>query len=242
LRATALRQSYRYTGTQQQEEIIHAVGGEPSLVELFADIVGSMSGHTAPSVTDDSTEIAALVLARSFAEDPFYAWMLPDASTRTTALRAYFHDKLTSALRSPTTTTLLSPTGTSVLLAEQVSGDAPDSPPLTASARRILERWAPTAHVDEVEEVMAAIPHPSGSYAYLDVIGTIPDARGSGEGSTLARAWLASLDATQTVRLDSSNTANLTFYERLGFVRTRTVTLPHGAGTLTPMSRERTGS
>lgn len=70
---------------------------------------------------------------------------------------------------------------------------------------------------------------PLPEHWYLEVLGVVPELQGRGLGSVLLRRRLAQLDAEQLpAYLESSNSRNLTLYERHGFVVTKELLFRHG--------------
>jgi ribosomal protein S18 acetylase RimI-like enzyme len=63
-----------------------------------------------------------------------------------------------------------------------------------------------------------AVLAPSAAVRVIDLVAVHPDARGSGAGSALVNALLASGDGRVDVGTQIANTGALRFYERLGFV------------------------
>jgi ribosomal protein S18 acetylase RimI-like enzyme len=177
---------------------------------------------------------AARTLAASFADDDFYRWMTPDATTRVETLTAYFADKL----RDGAGEVFVSDTHSSVLVVDRITstrqrdtGDRGDPIP-------VLAPYVPLSHRELIVDVFGAVDalHPSEPHLYIDVIASAPEARGQGDGSRLMAEWLAAA-APQFAYLESSNVRNLPFYRRHGFVADEVVTLPYGGLQLTPMSR-----
>lgn len=191
-----------------------------------------MSDVRFPSLPPTSADLGVL-LGAAFETDPFYAWLFPTAETRLSGLTEYFTEKLEYSLASGRDV-LISPSGNTVLVA--YPRPAAPAPEHATASRDIIARYAPPGHLERVLEVFAALPDPAEAHVYLDVIATAPAARGGGEGSALLRRWLQRVGSAR-VLLDSSSTANLPFYERLGFRALPKLVLPHGAGTMTPMER-----
>jgi hypothetical protein len=76
------------------------------------------------------------------------------------------------------------------------------------------------------------------AHFYLSLWGTHPDEQGGGFGGALIRENLAEIDGLhQPAYLESTNGANLERYERLGFERHGSFTLPADGPTVTTMWR-----
>jgi hypothetical protein len=175
--------------------------------------------------------VASAVLTEAFALDPFYRWLVPDAAALVPALSDYFDRKLDHAVARGEA--FLSPSGGSVLVVERLGEGDAEAPDSLAA----LRPFVPSEHLARVREVFTTIDatHPPGAHAYVDVIASSAAVRGRGEGSALLGGWLGGVDGPAF--LQSSNDRNLDFYRRLGFREGSAIELPHGAGTLTPMSR-----
>ncbi|MBI3215701.1 MAG: GNAT family N-acetyltransferase [Mycobacterium sp.] len=80
--------------------------------------------------------------------------------------------------------------------------------------------------------------HPEEPHWYLAFIGSDPTYRGGGFGHALMTAGLARADAEHApAYLESSNAANLGYYQRFGFEVTGELVVPDGP-TLWPMWRQ----
>ena len=81
--------------------------------------------------------------------------------------------------------------------------------------------------------------HPREPHWYLEALGAVPEARGTGVGGRVVQPVLdACDDARLPAYLESSNPRNWTFYERLGFVRGEPLPVPPGCPLLVPMTRQ----
>ncbi|MCV7210286.1 GNAT family N-acetyltransferase [Mycolicibacterium canariasense] len=90
----------------------------------------------------------------------------------------------------------------------------------------------------QVSELMKR-HHPEEPHWYLAVIGSDPTVRGSGQGQALMRSRLDRCDAEHApAYLESSNPANIGYYQRFGFEVTGEITLPDGGPSLWPMWRQ----
>jgi GNAT superfamily N-acetyltransferase len=182
----------------------------------------------------------AAVFARAFEDDPPFAWMLPDATSRRRRLEAFF----VTTLRWET----LRHGGVEVACSgERIVGAAMWLPPerwrlslgrqllalpglLRAFGRRIGRGTA------LVNVTMRA--HPTQPHWYLYGIGVDPDAQGRGVGSVLLRSGLDRCDAAGLPAfLESSKPDNVPLYEHFGFVVSGKLGLPADAPAITPMWR-----
>lgn len=187
-------------------------------------------------------DIAALsqVLGRAFYDDPVMAWMLPDPVARRRKLHRVF-----AAL---TRHHHLSRGGVEVAAAGSVLGAAAlwDPPgqwrhtvgeQVRAAPGLLLAFGAAMRRGQQAEELMQR-HHPEEPHWYLAVIGSDPSVRGSGQGQALMRSRLDRCDAEHApAYLESSNPANIGYYQRFGFEVTGEIVLPDGPS-LWPMWRQ----
>ncbi|NIH97131.1 GNAT family N-acetyltransferase [Mycolicibacterium fluoranthenivorans] len=187
-------------------------------------------------------DIAALsqVLGRAFYDDPVMAWMLPDPVARRRKLHRVF-----AAL---TRHHHLSRGGVEVAAAGSVLGAAAlwDPPgqwrhtvgeQVRAAPGLLLAFGAALRRGQQAEELMQR-HHPEEPHWYLAVIGSDPSVRGSGQGQALMRSRLDRCDAEHApAYLESSNPANIGYYQRFGFEVTGEIVLPDGPS-LWPMWRQ----
>lgn len=192
-----------------------------------------------PAVRADIAELS-LVLGRAFYDDPVMAWMLPDPVARRRKLHRVF-----AAL---TRHHHLSRGGVEVAAAGSVLGAAAlwDPPgqwrhtvgeQVRASPGLLLAFGAAVRRGQQAEELMQR-HHPEEPHWYLAVIGSDPSVRGSGQGQALMRSRLDRCDAEHApAYLESSNPANIGYYQRFGFEVTGEIVLPDGPS-LWPMWRQ----
>jgi len=168
-------------------------------------------------------------------------WIFPDDRMRGRRLPPFF----ASALRS----TGLHCEGTEVVVAAgQVQGCAiwmaPGTwrPPLRrqlAALPSVMFRLRSRLPVASVTYGALQRVHPERPHWYLSGIGTDPPAQGTGVGSELMRSRLVRCDAAgEAAYLESSNEANVPFYQRHGFRVTGELTTPGGGPTFWLMWRE----
>ncbi|CDO05770.1 N-acetyltransferase [Mycolicibacterium cosmeticum] len=202
-----------------------------------------------PAVRADIGELSR-VLGRAFYDDPVMAWMLPDPVARRRKLHRVF-----AAL---TRHHHLSRGGVEVASAGSTSGAASAVPTIGACALWDPPgRWQHTTAEElraapgllltfgrtlrrgqQVTELMKR-HHPEEPHWYLAVIGSDPTVRGSGQGQALMRSRLDRCDAEHApAYLESSNPANIGYYQRFGFEVTGEINLPDGGPSLWPMWRE----
>lgn len=197
-----------------------------------------MDGLGARAATSaDAGEIAA-TLAGAFDADPLWSWAFPDDAKRPAQYEAFFGLFVESAI----------PNGW-VWTTDQATAVAVWTPPgkseLSDEAKARVEPFLTAelgAHAEPVLEVFesfeSACPDDENFY-YLSLLGTHPDHRGRGLGMSLLAANLAQIDAEgMPAYLESSNPANDTRYERLGFEPRARFSTPEGRHTVTTMWRE----
>jgi GNAT superfamily N-acetyltransferase len=186
---------------------------------------------------DRDAVIATIVAA--FNDDPLWTWMFPDPHQRAEQHATIFGLYVDSAL----------PKGWVWVTDDRASAASvwtpPGEPELSEKAEARLEpflRDALGSHapavLETIERFEAAIPKAPAFY-YLSFLGTRPDRRGQGLGMGLLAENIARIDAEgKPAYLESSNPANDSRYERLGFRRSAEFSTPDGEHTVTTMWRE----
>ena len=187
-------------------------------------------------IRPDQVPYAARVMARAFADAPRYTYLLPDDAQRHAKLPWYWQATIRAALHSG-----------GVVHAAQ---DSPDgavlgvtiwSPPEQRkhSVLTLLRSgmWAAPLRLGvpawrrrrALGPLLAALgpPHPCW---HLNSIGVDPSTQRSGVGTALINHVLPRIDADALPAfLDTSQPANLGYYERFGFRVTAELSLPNGA-------------
>jgi ribosomal protein S18 acetylase RimI-like enzyme len=169
----------------------------------------------------DRSAFAAAVLARAFDRDPFFVYVLPDPVRRGRLLPWLFERTVRYGLRCGKVFTTPDLDGLAVCLWQK--GAALDlwgslrtglaGLPLRLSGPELIRCLRVSRQTDRLHEAAVARPH-----WYLQGLGVDPARQGLGVGSALVRPLLASADQTGSdCYLDTTNPANLPFYERHGF-------------------------
>ncbi len=198
-----------------------------------------MAGTVRPATTSDIAELAR-VLGSAFADDPVFAWLLPDPTTRAERLATMFgtmvrHQFLASV------DVAFDDSGTMV----GVAGWAPpgDWAPSALTQLRMLPglvramrgRTFVSARVAE----RMARHHPGDPHWYLAFVGTLPTARGRGYGHALLAPRLAHCDAVACPSyLESSKPENIPYYQRFGYEVEGELDITDGGPPVWPMWRE----
>jgi GNAT superfamily N-acetyltransferase len=173
-------------------------------------------------------------LTAAFAGDPLWRWAFPDLDD----LEAMWRLCITSALRYPWLRMLDDATAAALWI-------PPGGTELTEQEEADLEPMLRGRIGDRAKAVLELIArfeqtHPSDRpHYYLSLLGTHPDHRGKGLGMALLRENLDLIDAEGLpAYLESSNPANDTRYEGVGFRKVGAFTTPDGARTVATMWRE----
>lgn len=187
---------------------------------------------------DEIGALAAL-LARAFAEDPVLDWFLRPWSRRRAA-ELFFAGVLAETI----------PHG-GVRVDGSLSACAVWLPPDAESDKENV--WAPWwRHVWMMRVAspmrlarlkgmtrMSEEFHPTAPCYYLLLIGTLPEARGSGRASALIRETLSKADDEgMPAFLETADSAMVSYYQRFGFELTGQARLPLGGPPLNLMWRE----
>jgi GNAT superfamily N-acetyltransferase len=188
--------------------------------------------------TEDDAPAIAATLSAAFDADPLWSWAFPDDLKRPAQYETFFGLFIESAIPNGWVWTL-----------DHAAAVAVWTPPgkseLSDEAEAKLEPFLTDelgAHAKPVLQVFESFgsAYPEGEdFYYLSLLGTHPDHRGHGLGMSLLSANLTQIDAESVpAYLESSNPANNTRYERLGFSARTRFTTPEGRHTVTTMWRE----
>jgi GNAT superfamily N-acetyltransferase len=172
-----------------------------------------MRQSTVVGVRHSIDEVMVEALVATFFDDPLYVWLFSDESSRADALRANFDLTLDFGCERGVVDVI-----DDIAVAVWTRSGVPliDDP---APFVELLERWAPDRVESALTGMQACAVHEPSDAMVLHLIGVHPDRRSCGVGSALLRPRLDELAASATVgHLQSSNPANVPFYERLRFV------------------------
>ena len=186
------------------------------------------------TATDSDLNGVTTTLTAAFATDPLWSWAFPDPED----LSVWWRYCITSALRYPwvwiygdyaAASVWIPPNGVE-LTEEEEAGVEP------------LVRDLIGPRCDDVMELLdrfdASHPRREPHY-YLSLLGTHPDHRGGGIGMTLLADNLRRTDSDGTPAfLESSNPANNSRYEQLGFRQIGEFTTPDGNRRVATMWQE----
>jgi len=183
---------------------------------------------------------AARVLAEAFYDDPVTSWMLPDDSSRLTAL--------TRAFAPLARYHFLPRAGSEVGVSDGIVGAATLWDPPGQRKPGLVEQlittptmlWAFRSRVPASMRVMELMEkhHPEEPHWYLMLIGSDPAVRGAGFGHALMRSRLDRCDAEGSpAYLENSNPKNEAYYLRFGFEIMGEIKLPDGGPPMWPMWR-----
>jgi GNAT superfamily N-acetyltransferase len=183
----------------------------------------------------------ARVLAKAFYDDPVTSWMLPDDSSRLTAL--------TRAFAPLTRLHFLPRAGSEVGVRDGSVGAATLWDPPGQRKPSMFEQlittpamlWAFRSRVPASVRVMELMEkhHPEEPHWYLMLIGSDPAVRGAGFGHALMQSRLDRCDAEGSpAYLENSNPKNESYYLRFGFEIMGEIKLPDGGPPLWPMWRK----
>jgi len=186
------------------------------------------------TATDSDLDGVTTTLTAALASDPLWSWAFPDTGD----LSVWWRYCIASALRYS---------------GVWISGDyaaasvwiPPNGVELTEEEEEGVEPLLRDLIGPRCDDVMALLDrfeasHPNGEpHYYLSLLGTHPDHRGRGMGMALLANNLRRTDAEGTpTYLESSNPANNSRYERLGFRQIGEFTTPDGTRRVATMWRE----
>ena len=165
---------------------------------------------------DDAKGISA-VLARAFATNPFIRWLLPDDEHYARVGKDFFRVGVDRDLAQGEVFTNDARSGAALWL--------PPGSPSPGLRKQLVLGWGlfraigasrlprTAAAVTEFEKARPKQPH-----WYLTILGTDPSLQGRGIGGALIDPILRRCDETRVAAyLESSNPANVSYYERFGF-------------------------
>lgn len=171
---------------------------------------------SAVSASVDDAALLAAPLARAFHDDPMFAWILPDATTRTASLETFF-----GALARH----VFLPAGKSVRLPDH-AGAALWLPPGVGTSRPGSVFAVPGILGALGTRLIAALPlflemelaHPHEEHHYLGVLGIDPSSQGKGLSKPLLAPTLARADGeAKPAYLETAKETNVAYYRRFGF-------------------------
>jgi ribosomal protein S18 acetylase RimI-like enzyme len=178
----------------------------------------------------DVSELAS-ALGRAFFDDPLMKWLLPERDARA--------EGLPLMMKTMTQHHYLAGGGTEVAAVDDVIGAATLwSPPgdwqETPREEELMMPDLQRALGSRISALLSAFElihehHPEEPHWYLAIIGSDPAVRGVGFGHALMLSRLDRCDAEKTpAYLESTNSANVPYYERFGFEVTRELVVPGG--------------
>ena len=191
------------------------------------------------AATAEDLEYATEIMTTAFASDPVWGgWAFPieNSVARSEARRRYWRFNLASAMRYPwvrlitgAASAWVPPNGAELTDAEETEVEP-------------LLRELVGEHTDAFLECLDLFEsnHPREEpHYYLSLLGTHDDYKGQGRGMQLLSENLTLIDReAMPSYLESTNPANITRYESVGFRRVGSFTLPGGGPTVDTMWRD----
>jgi ribosomal protein S18 acetylase RimI-like enzyme len=176
------------------------------------------------------------MLTRAFAVDPIACDLFPKSEGRARRLERFFSVQLRHAYL-PRGEILTFPDYQAAALVVW-----PSAPPLALWHQIATLRAVPLLgrNVLAAQELARAImaTHPTTPYAYLGTIGTDPDAQRGGRATRLIQTIVDRCDREGLLCcIEASKEANVSFYERFGFVQERELAVRSGGPVLFVMRR-----
>ncbi len=163
---------------------------------------------------------ATTTLARAFRDDPMFEWVFPDAATREQDLASLNRVAVEYGLRYGRATqsdggrcvAIWLPPGESMSMG-RMARSGMLAAPFRVGFRPMAKFAGANGVMDKVHKRHVTQPH-----WQLLIVGVDPSIQGQGRGSAIVREGLGQADrAALPCYLDTSKTANLPFYEKLGF-------------------------
>lgn len=168
-------------------------------------------------------------LARAFATDPVWQWLVPSSRR--------FQQRASQLMRSVVQMHLSTDSVWTTAGAGATGVWAPPKKFRTPASQfvRVAHRFVPAAGVAGMRRFAAVATlddlHPSEPHWYLALLGTDPAHQGRGLGSAVMQPGMAAADAAGVgCYLESSKESNIAFYRRHGFEVIGTHDISGGAG------------
>lgn len=191
------------------------------------------SAPTVSVIPTDRQERAIASLMLAFADDPAVRWMYPDPHQYRTFFPRFIRAFGGKAFSLGTAHQAGGWRGASLWLPP---GASPDEMAVAVLLQETVDLHRQEALFSILGQMGAA--HPTSPHWYLPLIGIDPRHQREGYGSALLAPVLASLDQDGSLAyLESTNSDNLPFYERHGFVVTGEIRAGDSP-TIFPMIRE----
>jgi GNAT superfamily N-acetyltransferase len=186
----------------------------------------SIPSHVRPA-TEEEHEAAAEALALAFADDPAWAHLLPNPTTRAEQLLAYFTVEIANLVPDHRRLWITEDGSGAAVWASPGGWRVPLQHELRTGRRmaRIFGRRFPLALWTQLR---LERHHPrSPRHWYLHYLGVEPRRQGRGLGSALLAPVLELCDGERTpAYLESSTERSRALYERNGFILTGTFDMP----------------
>ena len=190
-------------------------------------------------ITEREVPTAAGVLARAFADNPLFGFILDGRDDIESRLVHLFADAAVAELRKPSHLVEMAGSGNAVALWREVD-DWKLSPLAIVRSSPSAERAFGT-RLPRTLRVLTAIEkvHPTEPHRPLVYIGTHKNHGGKGLGGALMRSMLERCDRDGIATyLESTNPANDAWYARFGYESRGPIPLPKGAPVVTAMWRD----
>ncbi len=175
-----------------------------------------MKSDVRPATHNDASRIST-VLARAFATNPFIRWLLPDDAHYARVGNGFFRLGVERELVEG-----------EVFTNDALSGAAlwlPPGSPSPGIGRQLTMGWkllraTGASRLLRIADALTKFEQarPTRPHWYLTILGTDPSVQGRGVGGALMDPILRRCDETGVAAyLESSNPANVSYYQRFGF-------------------------
>jgi GNAT superfamily N-acetyltransferase len=180
---------------------------------------------TEPARFDDMPAIRAL-LAEAYADDPLSEWIFPDADTRPHACAAWYGLFAEQYVRGAQATLVREGARVAAVALWRMPGDRPLSSDGVPGIAGLMTALVGRQRAGEIGDGLHAVGsvQPSEPHAYLNFLAVAAARRRTGLGRLVLQPMVeAARRAELFVHLETTNPANHTFYEALGFRETARV-------------------
>jgi ribosomal protein S18 acetylase RimI-like enzyme len=193
---------------------------------------------TTHHITRATADIAVESLAAAFVDDPLMSWVFAsDPASRLEHVTGWMRSEVTAAIGYGHAYADVD--GHGAALWSPPDKNFYDNDTLTTEMFELVGAAEPDRSDMVAEGLMAIGEHfPQTAIFYLAVVGVAPAGRGAGVGGRLVSRVLDTCDSEGIdAYLESSNSRNVSLYERLGFEVTAELQMPENGPIIRPMYR-----
>lgn len=186
----------------------------------------------------DTSELRSII-ARAFVNDPTMTWMFPNPAHRLDSVAAWLGIFVESYVDYGNVE-VVDESGVPVGVSLWHSPDQELEFPALPTRMGLLAALTDDDHANSLREAFHEMSKvaPEAPSAYIYIMAVDPDHQGRGFGTALLKKILSHIEESQTpAHLETTNPANVPFYESFGFRVSGQLELASGGPTLWAMQR-----